>query len=103
MHHPIWSRRTRVDRGCAAIAAHSPERLHIQEQTDDQHGCEKAAHRIHVRFYSDPFGCDSDRAYFPQSLVARNRSAFDITETELKLIAAAAIIGLRSRPNTGKS
>jgi hypothetical protein len=31
----------------------------------------------------------------------RNRSALPITETELKLMAAAAIIGLRSSPNTG--
>ena len=31
----------------------------------------------------------------------RNRSALPITETELKLMAAAAIIGLSSRPMTG--
>ena len=31
----------------------------------------------------------------------RNRSALPITETELKLIAALAIIGLSSSPNTG--
>jgi len=31
----------------------------------------------------------------------RNLSAFPITETELKLIAAAAIIGLSKSPNTG--
>ena len=31
----------------------------------------------------------------------RNRSAFAITETELKLIAAAAIIGLSRTPNSG--
>ena len=33
----------------------------------------------------------------------RSRKAFAITETELKLIAAAAIIGLRSTPKSGKS
>ena len=32
-----------------------------------------------------------------------NLSAFIITDTELKLIAAAAIIGDRSNPNTGYS
>ena len=32
------------------------------------------------------------------SLTVRNRSAFAITETELKLIAAPAIIGLRRMP-----
>ena len=31
----------------------------------------------------------------------RRRSAFEITETELKLIAALAIIGLRSQPSAG--
>jgi len=31
----------------------------------------------------------------------RSRSAFPTTETELKLIAAAAMMGLSSRPNTG--
>ena len=35
------------------------------------------------------------------SLTDRNRSAFAITETELKLIAAPAIIGLRRMPNSG--
>ncbi len=33
----------------------------------------------------------------------RNRSAFPITETELKLIAAAATIGLSNIPVTGYS
>ena len=35
------------------------------------------------------------------SLTVRNRSAFAITETELKLIAAPAIIGLRRMPKSG--
>src|ERR1043166_8656982 len=35
--------------------------------------------------------------------VDRKRSALPITETELKLIAAPAIIGLRSRPKNGYS
>lgn len=34
---------------------------------------------------------------------ARKRNAFPITDTELKLIAAAAIIGLRSNPKNGYS
>ena len=38
-----------------------------------------------------------------QSFAVRNLSALAITETELKLMAAAAIIGLRSKPNAGKS
>jgi len=36
-----------------------------------------------------------------QSEVLRRRNALAITETELKLIAAAAIIGLSSNPITG--
>jgi len=35
------------------------------------------------------------------SLTARKRSAFAITETELKLIAAPEIIGLRRTPKNG--
>jgi hypothetical protein len=38
------------------------------------------------------------RAY---SFVARSLSALAITETELKLMAAAAIIGFRSNPKAG--
>ena len=38
-----------------------------------------------------------------QSGARRSRSAFAITETEERLIAAAAIIGESSRPNTGYS
>ena len=36
-----------------------------------------------------------------QSLTDRNRSAFAITETELKLMAAPAIIGLSKSPKKG--
>ena len=35
------------------------------------------------------------------SRAVRSRKAFPITETELMLMAAAAIIGLSSQPNTG--
>ncbi len=38
---------------------------------------------------------------FQLSEADRSRSALAMTETELKLIAAAAIIGLSSMPNTG--
>jgi hypothetical protein len=38
-----------------------------------------------------------------QSFTPRNRNAFAITDTELKLIAALAIIGLNSHPKTGYS
>ena len=37
----------------------------------------------------------------PYNLIRRSRSAFRITETELKLMAAPAIIGLRRMPKNG--
>ena len=37
----------------------------------------------------------------PQIAAFRNRNAFEITDTELKLIAAAAIIGLNKSPKNG--
>ena len=43
-------------------------------------------------------GSKADRLY---NFTVRSRSAFAITETELRLIAAPAIIGLRSQPKTG--
>lgn len=36
-----------------------------------------------------------------QSAAERRRRAFVMTETELKVIAAAAIIGLKSKPKNG--
>lgn len=44
-----------------------------------------------------------DLSDFIQILVLRRRSALPITETELKLMAAAAIIGLRRIPKKGYS
>ncbi len=41
------------------------------------------------------------RPLHAQSISRRSRSALPMTETELRLIAALAIIGLRSRPNHG--
>lgn len=43
------------------------------------------------------------RMALDQSFKPRSRSALAMTDTELRLIAAAAIIGLSSRPNTGNS
>jgi hypothetical protein len=39
--------------------------------------------------------------YPPDMATPRNRSALPTTETEDRLIASAAIIGLNSRPNAG--
>lgn len=43
----------------------------------------------------------SDSCVFVYNFTRRSLNAFPITETELKLIAAAAIIGLNSRPKNG--
>lgn len=43
-------------------------------------------------------GLQSNRAYIAERF---SRKAFAITETELKLIAAAAIMGLSSKPKNG--
>ena len=39
--------------------------------------------------------------YLPEKDAPRNRSALPTTETDDRLIASAAIIGLNSRPNAG--
>jgi len=50
-------------------------------------------------------GASRSSRYAPPFMVykraRRKRSAFPITDTELKLIAAAAITGLSSTPNAG--
>ncbi len=43
----------------------------------------------------------SRRESFGYNVILRRRSALPITDTELKLIAAAAIIGLSSSPVNG--
>jgi len=49
------------------------------------------------------FQSSSADAAFSQILARRRRRAFAMTETELKLIAAAAIIGFSKSPNAGYS
>jgi hypothetical protein len=39
--------------------------------------------------------------FLPYKVILRRRSAFPITDTELKVIAKAAIIGLKRIPKTG--
>ena len=50
---------------------------------------------------SPPPSCAGAPAAFGASEPLRRRSAFPMTETELKLIAAAAIAGESSKPKTG--
>jgi len=54
----------------------------------------------HLQFSN--FGiCDFIFCTWNQSRIFLSRNAFAMTETELKLIAAPAIIGLSRRPETG--
>ena len=43
----------------------------------------------------------TDQVFHTYSFSRRSLRAFEMTETELKVMAALAIIGLSSRPNTG--
>ena len=63
----------------------------------------KGERNVETSFSRDgQVGCDFSLTYeTAHRLIRRNRSAFAITETELKLIAAAAIIGLSNQPKTG--
>lgn len=59
-----------------------------EEQDKNRNEADEAAH------------CNN---YIPQSFAVLSRREFAITDTELKLMAPAAIIGLSSRPKKGKS
>jgi hypothetical protein len=67
-------------------------------------GCSSYPRRLPVK-PCRPLPAGSAFLRFPQSAhyncTLRNRSAFPTTDTELKLIAAAAIMGLRRSPNHG--
>src|SRR2546427_170314 len=62
---------------------------------------------IHVRSKPKPFPLGEGQGRFSRTFFEdyrasrRNRSALKMTETELKLIAALAMIGLSRRPKTG--
>ncbi len=46
-------------------------------------------------------GFERPQGFRPQSSTWRSRSALEMTETELRVIAALAIIGLKSQPKAG--
>ena len=62
------------------------------------HTDEPPSPRLEAR--PDPF-YGTRNAFLVHSFTFLNRKAFPITETELKLIAAPAIIGLNSKPKKG--
>lgn len=59
--------------------------------------------RLKRRFLTSPPRFRSEQARNKQDYrgVVRSRRAFEMTETELRVIAAAAIIGLNSQPKIG--
>jgi hypothetical protein len=63
-------------------------------------GCKEAGrNELGPRLRGDERNVDGRQS--PHNRVKRNRSALPITETELKLMAAAATIGLSNKPNAG--
>ena len=81
-------------------------RGHAERQLQEQHGTESPSSR--ARSHGESLHrCFRTGKYRAHTLHAGHRrtslslSALPMTDTELKLIAAAAMIGLRSNPNTG--
>lgn len=70
--------------GVAAFAYRKPIRGHSPKQP----------HRLSYLSFSHPIAARHKRTH-------RNRSALPMTDTELKLMAPAATMGLRSRPKAG--
>ena len=64
-----------------------------QHREDSKRKTHSAAYRLEGSPLSNPVS--------PPSETKRRRSALAMTETELRLMAAPATIGLRSRPKTG--
>ena len=88
----------RLDRQLADMAEH-------QQHAEENEGPAAGAADTHVgeTIRSGPSGVKVNGlvAGHRYSWMVLSRSAFAMTETELKLIAAAAIIGLRSNPKNG--
>jgi len=63
--------------------------------------CAPVAAALRVAFNKRVFATEIRFAGSGYSFTVRKRNAFAITETELKLIAAPAIIGLRRTPKNG--
>ena len=54
-----------------------------------------------LRFFLPAVNYEKNNPRLPQSEAFRKRRALAITETELKLMAALASMGLRSQPTSG--
>src|SRR5687767_4067368 len=88
--------------GIAQHRAHRPR--HRQSSQDGQHDdtdrslCQAHGSSI-PRAHSKAHSANGEVAFHRETLL--NRSALPMTETELNVIAALAIIGLSSSPNQG--
>ena len=82
------------------VARGSRRRLLAIPLTDDpEHGCRREQKYQHQRQRAKPHDPSSIHALY--SSTRRSLQAFPITDTELNVMAALAIIGLSSRPNHG--
>ena len=70
------------------------------EPSEQRQGRDELMEKFHERGFCTGTAGES-RRMSPSSDTKRRRSAFAMTETELRLMAAPATMGLRSRPNTG--
>ena len=66
-----------------------------------QAACAPVAAALRAAFNERVFATEMRSPRSAYSFIVRKRNAFAITETELKLIAAPAIIGLRRTPKNG--
>lgn len=86
-----------------ARAEHDEQKCRNQRQSANT--CESEAESGHRNQRSEPTHCYTitakSRANAYQRADLRNRNAFITTDTDDRLIANAAIIGLSSRPNAG--
>ena len=64
-----------------------------QQRKDSKRKTHCAGYRLDDGLLSNPVSCSR--------LTNRSRNAFAMTETELRLMAAPAMMGLRSRPKKG--
>ena len=95
-----------ADAGRSRIAAHRADRSRDRQRGQDgQHDEADSVSPDHDASIQRPLptGDLIDRAGQVHNEILRKRSAFAITETELKLMATLAIIGLNRIPKNGYS
>src|SRR5688572_27479841 len=89
----LYARRLGIGRGARHLTRGNRRGSSRHNERDCQ--CDRPSYHRHQYTLAHPEQ--------PHSSARLNLSAFPMTDTELKLIAAAAIMGERSNPNTGYS